>query len=101
MYSNSLKTDPDLRITIVYTNYLFLTVIYIWNILFIDYNLQLINKNPADCLWTDPSVVGEAANPTYQGRVVVLAGESLEAFMYYVLNLNLPFSYDTAVGFYK
>ena len=51
--------------------------------------------------WTNPSVVGEAANPTYNGREVILMTPTLTAFKDYMNSLTLSFDYDHAIGLFK
>ena len=51
--------------------------------------------------WTNPSIVGEAANPTYNGRDVILMTPTLTAFKDYMNSLTLSFDFDHAIGLFK
>ena len=51
--------------------------------------------------WTNPSIVGEAANPTYNGRDVILMTYTLTAFKDYMNSLTLSFDFDHAIGLFK
>ncbi|CAF0730548.1 unnamed protein product [Brachionus calyciflorus] len=81
-YQNSLRNDPDLRINIVLTNFLFLT-------------------DPSEQLWLNPQFVGNAANPTFNGREVVITFRTLNAFADYMNKKVFPFSYDHAVALFN
>jgi hypothetical protein len=67
------------------------------NIFYLKNNIKLKeNVN-----WTNPSVVGEAANPTYNGREVILMTPTLTAFKDYMNSLTLSFDFDHAIGLFK
>ena len=72
--------DPDLRITIKLTNFLF-----------------LVTKS--DSNWTDIETNGVENFPKYKDREVVSVKSAYEAFVNYMESLSLPFEYDHAIGF--
>ncbi|RNA14579.1 flocculation FLO11-like, partial [Brachionus plicatilis] len=81
-FQNSFTNDPDLRITIKLTNFLFLTT-------------------PADSFWSDPSLVGISSVSSYRGRQVVTTNRTLEAFKNFMNSLSIPFNYDHAIGLFN
>ncbi|RNA38761.1 A disintegrin and metallo ase with thrombospondin motifs 3-like [Brachionus plicatilis] len=81
-YQNSLSQDPDLRINIVLTNFLFLT-------------------DPAEQQWLNPQLVGEFSNPTFNGREVVLTTKTYNAFADYMNRKKFPFEFDHAAALFN
>ncbi len=51
--------------------------------------------------WFSASVVGIAERPTYNGRPVLDADKSLNAFKDYIGKSNFNFKFDHAAGFFK
>ena len=58
-------------------------------------------KNTADIQWANPSVVGDPANPTYNGREVILTDPTINAFTAYMNSKTFPFNYDQASAFFS
>ncbi|CAF0922549.1 unnamed protein product, partial [Brachionus calyciflorus] len=81
-FTNSLVTDPDLRIFIVLKNFLFLT-------------------NAQDLTWLNINNVGEPGYPTYENKEVVLTGKTLNAFTTFMNSKNFEFTYDHAVALFN
>jgi len=99
-YTNSLKTDSDMRLNIQVISYLFLTVV-IFNLYYLIFYLLNFSKFKSNTPWTDPSVVGDFNNPTYKGRQVIVTTKTLERFSLFLNSTFIPFSYDHAMGFFE
>ena len=82
MYKDSLATDADLRVSVVLTNFLFLTA-------------------AADCAWLDVTKVGLSGFTSFEGRDVVVASPTLNAFIAYMNAKTFSFKYDHAVALFN
>ena len=51
--------------------------------------------------WTDPNIVGDPSNPTYNGRQVIVTTKTLNQFSIFMNNTFIPFPYDHAMGFFE
>ena len=105
IYSNALRYDPDIRINILLTNLLFLTVREFWirklNVLKYYFKTIYCLKEDVDCQWTNWTMVGLPTISSYRGRKVILDGNTLVAFRNYMQSKSFTFAYDHAVGLFK
>jgi hypothetical protein len=100
-YANGFFGDQDLNLNVQLTNFLILTVNfdYIKKVNF--FKFKIIDNEKNNVNWTDPAVVGDVNNPTYNGKPVIVTRNALLAFTNYMNALTLPFTYDHAAGFFK
>jgi hypothetical protein len=99
-YYNSLKNDPDLRITMTSVGFIFLTVKSFKEYFLAYFKLYIIYQEPIS--WTDPTVCGFSNMPTNSaGKVVIDGSCSLRKFGEYVNKLSLSYNVDDAIGVYK
>ena len=101
-YANSLRNDPDLRITLTLTSYLFATVNIKINFSeFENIHYQPTLQTPADSPWSYGSNVMVAGYPTYNGLDVIQASAALVDFCSFMKKIKLNREYDVAVAFVK
>jgi hypothetical protein len=82
-YKHSLMQDPDLKIIVKLTNFLFLT-------------------EPADIQWANASLVGDPKYPlSGNGYEVVLTKKTLNAFTNYMNSKKFDFEYDHAAALFS
>ena len=81
-YKYSLLQDPDLKLVVKLTNFLFLT-------------------ESADIQWANASLVGDPKYPTYNGNEVILAKKTLHAFTSYMNSKKFNFEYDHAAALFS
>ncbi|CAF0730538.1 unnamed protein product [Brachionus calyciflorus] len=81
-YQISLANDPDLRINIILTNFLFLT-------------------DPNDQQWLSVQASGDLNFPTYNGRETLVIDKAFQNFANYMNSKTFPFQYDHAAGLFN
>ena len=81
-YKNSLLKDPDLRLYVKLTNFLFLTEL-------------------TDIQWANSSLVGDSKYPTSNGNEVILTKKTLGAFTSYMNSKKFDFTYDHAAALFS
>lgn len=79
MFKNTFDNDPDLRVTVKLSNYLFLTT----------------------TCWSNPDDVGISTVPTFNGKAVVSSTKLLNSFTSYMNAISSTFKFDHAVGLIK
>ncbi|CAF0730331.1 unnamed protein product [Brachionus calyciflorus] len=81
-YQVSLENDPDLRINIIMTNFLFLT-----------------DPNDQQCLSVQSS--GDLNFPIYKGKETLVIDKTFKNFADYMNSKTFPFEYDHAAGLFN
>jgi hypothetical protein len=60
--------------------------------------MNLFSKSASQSNWSNPAIVGDPLNPTFNNNSVIVSSNTLLEFQSYANKLKFNFTYDHAVG---